>query len=228
VHRVWKETGLKPHRLERYLASDDPEFERKAADIIGLYLRPPHAVVFCVDEKTAIQALDRLDAVPLSPGRAERHGFECYRHGTLSLYAGLETKTGCVHGRITARHTSRDFVAFLEEVVSLCSPRHPIHIILDNPLCPQNTTFETSFNSIPACSFTSPLRIPFGSTKVEIWFAKIEREVIARGSFSSVPDLARKLRRYMTPTPPTLARSGRNTLTPAVACALTNLLRQSS
>jgi transposase len=86
VHRVWKEAGLKPHRLERYLASDDPEFESKAADIIGLYLRPPqHAAVFCVDEKTAIQALDRLDPVlPLSPGRAERHGFEYYRHGTLS------------------------------------------------------------------------------------------------------------------------------------------------
>ena len=134
VHRIWKEAGLKPHRLERYMASDDPEFESKAADIIGLYLRPPqHAAVFCVDEKTAIQALDRLDPVlPLSPGRAERHGFEYYRHGTLSLYAALDTKTGRVHGRTTARHTSRDFVAFLEEVVSLCSSRQQIHIILDN------------------------------------------------------------------------------------------------
>jgi transposase len=87
VHRVWQEAGLKPHRLEPYMASDDPEFEVKAADIIGLYLNPPqHAAVFCIDEKTAIQALDRLDPVlPLSPGRAERHGFEYYRHGTLSL-----------------------------------------------------------------------------------------------------------------------------------------------
>jgi len=86
VHRVWQEAGLKPHRLERYLASDDPDFETKAAGVIGLYLNPPqHAAVFCVDEKTAIQALDRLDPVlPLSPGRAERHGFEYYRHGTLS------------------------------------------------------------------------------------------------------------------------------------------------
>src|ERR1700690_2167862 len=76
VHRVWQEAGLKPHRLERYMVSDDPEFEAKAADILGLYLRPPqHAAVFCIDEKTAIQALDRLDPVlPLSPGRAERHG----------------------------------------------------------------------------------------------------------------------------------------------------------
>src|ERR1700722_16108044 len=81
VHRVWKEAGLKPHCLERYMASDDPEFEAKAADIIGIYLRPPHhAAVFCVDEKTAIQALDRLAPVlPLSPGCAERHGFEYSR-----------------------------------------------------------------------------------------------------------------------------------------------------
>src|SRR5882724_5018357 len=78
VHRVWREAGLKPHRLERYMASNDPDFERKAADVIGLYLNPPqHAAVFCVDEKTAIQALDRKDPVlPLAPGRAERHGFE--------------------------------------------------------------------------------------------------------------------------------------------------------
>ena len=118
VHRVWKESGLKPHRLERYLASDDPEFETKAADILGLYLRPPqHAAVFCVDEKTAIQALDRKDPVlPLSPGRAERHGFEYFRHGTLSLYAAFNTKTGEVLGKTAARHTSAEFVAFLTDI----------------------------------------------------------------------------------------------------------------
>jgi hypothetical protein len=83
VHRVWKDAGLKPHRLERYMASDDPDFEVKAADIIGLYLSPPqHAAVFCVDEKTAIQALDQLDPVlPLSPGRAERHGLNTTEPG---------------------------------------------------------------------------------------------------------------------------------------------------
>src|SRR6266853_2321084 len=119
VHRVWKEAGLKPHRLERYLASDDPEFESKAADILALYLNPPqHAAVFCIDEKTAIQALDRLDPVlPLSPGRAERHGFEYYRHGTLSLYGALTTQTGEVLAKTSARHTSAEFVDFLAKIV---------------------------------------------------------------------------------------------------------------
>jgi hypothetical protein len=95
------------------------DFEPKAADVIGLYLQPPqHAAVFAADEKTAIQALDRLDPVlPLSPGRAERHGFEYYRHGTLSLFAALNTKTGEVLGQTVPRHTSEAFVAFLADLV---------------------------------------------------------------------------------------------------------------
>src|SRR3972149_6732999 len=134
VHRVWQRAGLRPHRLERYVASPDPDFEQKAADIIGLYLQPPaHAAVFCVDEKTAIQALDRRDPeLPLSPGRAERHGFEYFRHGTLSLYAAFNTKTGEVLGRTVRRHTSAEFVAFLSEIVSSQSRRREIHIIADN------------------------------------------------------------------------------------------------
>lgn len=94
--------------------------ERKAADVIGLYVNPPqHAAVFCVDEKTAIQALDRLDpALPLSPGRLERHGFEYDRQGTLSLYAALDTKSGEVLGKTVARHTSEEFVAFLTSIIA--------------------------------------------------------------------------------------------------------------
>src|SRR6202158_3882698 len=134
VARVWRRAGLKPHRLERYMASDDPDFASKAADVIGLYVNPPqHAAVFCVDEKTAIQALDRLDPVlPLSPGRLERHGFEYRRNGTLSLYAALDVKTGKVQGKTAERHTSAEFVGFLEHVVSGCKPHQEIHIILDN------------------------------------------------------------------------------------------------
>ena len=96
------------------MASDDPEFEEKAADIIGLYLKPPaHAAVFCVDEKSAIQALDNLDPVlPLSPGRSERHGFEYYRHGTLSLYGALNTQTGEVLAKPVPATTVRSLSIF--------------------------------------------------------------------------------------------------------------------
>lgn len=134
VARVWRKHGLKPHRIERYMASNDPDFEKKAADIIGLYLNPPaHAAVFCVDEKTHIQALDRKDPVlPLSPGRAERHGFEYFRHGTLSLYAAFNTRTGEVLGKTAERHTSAEFVAFLTDIL-INQPRgREIHVIADN------------------------------------------------------------------------------------------------
>src|SRR5437867_2133675 len=199
VQRILTQARLKPHRLERYLASNDPDFESKAADIISLYMNPPqHAAVFCVDEKTAIQALDRLDPMlPLSPGRAERHGFEYYRHGTLSLYAALDTKTGRVHGKTSARHSRRDFLAFLEEVVSLCPPRQQIHIILDNLSAHKTQAVRDFLEQHPRVQFHFTPTYSSWLNQVEIWFAKIEREVIARGIFTSVPDLARKLRRYI-------------------------------
>src|SRR5580765_2542605 len=134
VAKAWRRAGLQPHRFGRYMESDDPEFEPKAADVIGLYLNPPdHAAVFAVDEKTAIQALDRLDPVlPLSPGRAERHGFEYYRHGTLSLYAALDVKTGKVEGKTAKRHTSAEFIVFLWELMKKARWAKQIHIVLDN------------------------------------------------------------------------------------------------
>jgi transposase len=121
VARAWRDAGLQPHRLERYRRSTDPDFETNAADVIGLYLDPPqHAVVFCVDEKTAIQALDRIDPLlPLSPGRAERQEFEYYRHGTLSLYAALNTHTGNLVGAAVPRHTSDEFVTCLRAMKPL-------------------------------------------------------------------------------------------------------------
>jgi len=199
VHRVWREAGLKPHRLERYLASDDPDFERKATDIIGLYLNPPqHAAVFCIDEKTAIQALDRRDRVlPLSPGRAERHGFEYKRNGTLSLYAALNTQTGKVQGKTAVRHTSQEFVAFLNDVVERCRPGQQIHIICDNLSAHKTPRVEAFLAAHPnVCLHFTPTYSSW-LNQVELWFSKLQRDVIARGIFTSVHDLARKLRRYI-------------------------------
>ena len=199
VHRIWHKAGLKPHRLERYMASDDPDFERKAADIIGLYLDPPqHAAVFCVDEKSAIQALDRLDPVlSMSPGRIERHGFEYYRHGTLSLYAALDVRTGKVQGKTAARHTSEEFVEFLGQVVGACPPRQEIHVILDNLSAHKTTRVQDFLGQHPNVQLHFTPTYSSWLNQVEIWFGRIEREVIARGVFTSVRDLARKLMRYI-------------------------------
>lgn len=199
VARVWRRAGLRPHRLERYMASDDPDFERKAADVIGLYVNPPqHAAVFCVDEKTAIQALDRLDPVlPLSPGRAERHGFEYYRHGTLSLYAALNTKSGKVLGQTAARHTTEEFVAFLGQIAARESRRREIHIIIDNLSAHKTKRVAQFLADHPNVHLHFTPTYSSWLNQVEIWFGKIERDVVARGVFTSVKDLARKLMRYI-------------------------------
>ena len=199
VHRVWSQARMKPHRLDRYMASDDPQFEEKAADIIALYLNPPqHAAVFCVDEKTAIQALDRLDPVlPLSPGRAERHGFEYYRHGTLSLYAALDVKTGRVQGKTAPHHASADFIEFLTEVVNRARWAKEIHIVLDNLSAHKTKAVGELLEQHPKVRFHFTPTYSSWLNQVEVWFAKIQRDVIVRGIFTSVADLARKIRRYI-------------------------------
>jgi transposase len=199
VQRIWRKHGVRPHRLERHMISNDPDFETKAADVIGLYLNPPaHAVVFCVDEKTAIQALDRKDRMlPLSAGRAESHGFEYKRNGTLSLFAALNTATGEVLGRTAPRHTSEQFVAFLTDIVAHQPKRREIHVICDN-VSSHKTQRVSDF-----LATHRNVQIHFTPTysswlnQVENWFSRIQREVISRGIFTSAKDLDRKLMRYI-------------------------------
>lgn len=207
VQRVLAQARLKPHRLDRYMASNDPHFEEKAADIIGLYMDPPqHAAVFCVDEKSAIQALDRLDPVlPLSPGRAERHGFEYYRHGTLSLYAALDVKSGRVEGKTARRHTSAEFVDFLGVLVNKARWAQELHIVLDNLSAHKTQAVRDFLAQHPKVHFHFTPTYSSWLNQVEIWFAKIERDVIARGVFTSVADLSRKLMKYVR----TYAKSAR-------------------
>ena len=199
IARVWAKAGLQPHRRRHYLSSDDPDFERKAAEVIALYLKPPaHAVVFCVDEKTAIQALDRLDPVlPLSPGRAERHGFEYFRHGTLSLYAALDTASGTVVGKTAARHTSAEFVAFLREVIATQPTGKEIHLIADNLSAHKTNAVATFLAEHPTVRLHFTPTYSSWLNQVELWFSKIERDLIARGIFTSKADLQRKLMRYI-------------------------------
>jgi transposase len=181
------------------MASNEAEFEAKATDIIGLYLNPPqHAAVFCVDEKTAMQALDRLlPVLPRSPGRAERHGFEYYPHGTLSLYAALEVNSGKVTGKTAKRHTSADFIDFLTGIVQQTRWAKQIHIVPDNLSAHKTKAVEEFLRQNPKVRFHFTPTYSSWLNQVELWFAKIQRDVIDRGVFTSVQDLARKLQRYI-------------------------------
>lgn len=199
VQRIWRKHNIRAHRLECHMISNDPAFETKAADVIGLYLNPPaHAAVFCVDEKTAIQALDRKDRMlPLSRGRAESHSFEYKRNGTLSLFAALNTATGEVLGKTAPRHTSEQFVAFLTDIVASQPAHQEIHVICDN-VSTHKTERVAEF-----LAEHGHVRVHYTPTysswlnQVENWFSRIQRDVISRGIFTSVKDLDRKLMRYI-------------------------------
>lgn len=199
VARTWRKHGLQPHRIERYMASNDPDFESKAADVIGLYMNPPqNAAVFCVDEKTAIQALDRRDPrLPLSPGRAERHGFEYKRNGTLSLFAAFDTKTGEVLGKTAKRHTSAEFVAFLEELLAHQPADREVHVILDNVSSHKSKTVRDFLKENPQIHFHFTPTYSSWLNQVELWFSKIARDLIHRGVFTSEKDLDQKIMQYI-------------------------------
>jgi transposase len=198
VMRVWHKAGLQPHRLQRYMASPDPDFEAKAKDILGLYLQPPrNAAVFCVDEKTAIQALDRTQpALPLQPGRPERHSVEYVRHGTVSLFAALEVHTGKVRGRCIPRHTSDAFVRFLDEAV-VGQRRRQIHLILDNLAVHKTPLVQAWLESHPNVHLHFTPTYASWLNQVEIWLGMITRDCIRRGIFRSAPDLVHKITTYI-------------------------------
>jgi transposase len=198
VMRVWHKAGLQPHRVRRYMASPDPDFEAKAKDILGLYLDPPkNAAVFCVDEKTAIQALDRTQpALPLRARQPERHGVEYVRHGTVSLFAALEVHSGKVLGRCAPRHTSEEFVEFLDQAVA-GHRRKAIHVILDNLAVHKSPMVQTWLAEHPDVHFHFTPTYSSWLNQVEIWLGLITRDCIRRGIFISVAHLVHQIKRYI-------------------------------
>src|SRR5215469_4075944 len=134
IHEVWQKYDVQPHRVERFKLSNDPKFEEKVRDIVGLYLNPPdRALVLCVDEKSQIQALDRTAPIlPLRPGLPERQTHDYKRHGTTTLFAAFNILNGKVMGRCLPRHRGREFVTFLHALEKEVPSDLDIHLIVDN------------------------------------------------------------------------------------------------
>src|SRR6202046_3768649 len=134
VRRIWHAHGLKPHLVDTFKISRDPQFAEKLEDIVGLYLNPPQrAIVFSVDEKSQIQALDRTQpGLPMKKGRAGTMTHDYKRHGTTTLFAALNTLTGEVLSQCRPRHTHQDWIAFLRLIDRNTPPDRQIHIIADN------------------------------------------------------------------------------------------------
>src|SRR5881397_609 len=134
ISRIWHAFGLQPHRTETLKLSPDPLLIEKVRDIVGLYMNPPeHALVLCVDEKSQIQALDRTQPLlPMRPGQVERRTHDYVRHGTTSLFAALDVKTGTVIGECHARHRAAEFRRFLDTIDGAVPKDLDVHLIVDN------------------------------------------------------------------------------------------------
>lgn len=201
VARIWRAFGLQPHRAETFKLSSDPFFVEKVRDIVGLYLNPPdRAIVLSVDEKSQVQALDRTQPLlPMSPGQAERGTHDYVRHGTTSLFAALNVKTGAVIGKCYRRHRHQEFLAFLKLIDEACpeTPGIELHLILDNYGTHKAPAVKRWLQRHPR--FVLHFTPTSGSwlNQVERFFAEITARRIRRGAFRSVPALESAIHSYL-------------------------------
>jgi transposase len=190
VWRIWRSTGLKPHRTETFKFSRDPALEAKVRDVVGLYLAPPErAIVLSLDEKTQIQALDRTQPMlPMKPGQVERHTHEVKRNGTTCLFAALEVGTGQVTAQTRARHRGEDFLAFLRQVEH-AYPTGELHVVLDNVSTHKTPDVIAWLAAHPRITFHFTPTSASWMNLVETWFGILTRGAIRRGSVRSVKEL---------------------------------------
>jgi transposase len=199
VHRIWRSHGLKPHLTETFKLSRDPDFVRKLRDVVALYLNPPDkALVFCVDEKSQIQALDRTQPLlPLRPGLPARQTHDYVRHGTTTLFAALNVLDGTVIGTCLPKHRHVEFLRFLRQIDRATPRRREIHLVLDNYGTHKHPAVRAWFGEHPRYRLHF---VPTGSSwlnLVERWFAEITRKRIRRGTFRSVGELVTAIRVYL-------------------------------
>ena len=200
VSRIWRAFALQPHRSETFKLSKDPLFIEKVRDIVGLYLNPPDkALVLCTDEKSQVQALDRTQPLlPMRPGQVERRTHDYVRHGTTSLFAALDVKSGKVIGECHRRHRAREFRKFLDTIDTSVPTRLDVHLILDNygthktPMIRRWLVRHPRFH----LHFT-----PTGASwmnLVERWFGLLTERQIRRGAHRSTRELEDAIMAYLS------------------------------
>ena len=200
VSRVWRDNGLKPHLIKNFKVSNDPLFEEKLVDVVGLYLNPPeNAAVFCVDEKSSIQALDRTQpGLPMKKGRAGTMTHDYKRHGTSTLFAALNVFTGEVIGECKQRHRHQEFLSFLKTVEKQTPEDLELHVIVDNYATHKHKKVK---NWLKRNKRVTLHFIPTSSSwlnLVERFFGLIADKAIRRGVFNSVADLEEKLMSFIS------------------------------
>jgi transposase len=199
IQQIWRAFGLQPHRSETFKLSKDPLLIEKVRDIVGLYMNPPdHAVVFCVDEKSQIQALDRTQPLlPMRPGQAERRTYDYKRHGTTTLFAALNVKTSKVVTEFHRRHRSVEFRQFLDAVDAAVPRTLDVHLIMDNYGTHKTALIRNWLAKRPR--FHVHFTPTYGSwlNLVERWFAELTNKQLRRGVHRSVGQLEAAIREFI-------------------------------
>jgi transposase len=199
IQQIWRAFGLQPHRSETFKLSKDPLLIEKVRDIVGLYMNPPdHAAVFCVDEKSQIQALDRTQPLlPMRPGQAERRTHDYKRHGTTTLFAALNVKTSKVVTEFHRRHRSVEFRQFLDAVDAAVPRTLDVHLIMDNYGTHKTALIRNWLAKRPR--FHVHFTPTYGSwlNLVERWFAELTNKQLRRGVHRSVGQLEAAIREFI-------------------------------
>jgi transposase len=199
ISRIWRAFALQPHRSENFKLSKDPLFIDKVRDIVGLYMNPPdRAMVFCVDEKSQIQALERTaPLLPLRPGQAERRAHDYKRHGTTSLFAALDTRTGRVLGKTFRRHRAKEFRQFLDLIEDNVPADLDVHLILDNSSTHKTAAIQRWLVKRPRYHLHFTPTSSSWLNLVERWFAALTDKQLRRNSFYSTRQLEQAIREFL-------------------------------
>lgn len=199
VGRIWKAFGLKPHQVDTFKLSNDPQFIAKVRDVVGLYLDPPEkAIVLCVDEKSQIQALDRSAPVlPMMPGMPERRSHDYVRHGITTLFAALDVATGEVIGSIHRRHRAAEFKKFLIKLDNQVPAGLDIHLICDNYATHKSPPIATWLTAHPRFHMHFTPTYSSWLNQIERWFGLLTDKQLRRGVHTSVYALENDIRDWI-------------------------------
>ena len=200
VSRIWRAFGLKPHLVETFKLSPDPQFIDKVRDIVGLYLNPPDAaVVLCVDEKSQIQALDRSAPIlPLMPGTPQRRTHDYRRYGTTNLYAALDLASGNVIADLTARHRAEEFRRFLNLIDKTVPAHLDVHVVVNNSSTHKTPAVQRWLLRHPRFTFHFTPTYSSWLNLVERWFAELTSKWLRRSTHRSVKELVASIRTWIT------------------------------
>jgi transposase len=200
VHRIWRALDLKPHRVDTFKISNDPHFEEKLTDVVGLYLDPPEkAVVLCMDEKSQVQALDRTQpSLPMVKGRAETITHDYKRNGTTTLFAAMNVLTGSVIGQCLPKHRHEEFLKFLNTIDAEVPKGLAVHLILDNYATHKHPDVQRWLGRRRRFHLHFTPTSSSWLNLVERWFRELTDKALRRGSFNSVPNLITAIEDYLS------------------------------